>query len=218
MRPIAKLGILLPAAFFAVAGCATKDWVKELVGKKEVEVDRRFTGVEKRASDDAQRIEGMGFRLKTVETGLDETGGLARGARDRADAAYTKADEVGSRLSRLWNNRHKRDPVETLEVRFAFDRWDLNDGAQTALASLVKELRENPRLTVDLEGYADPVGTYDYNVALSQRRVEAVRRFLVERGIELPRIHSVGLGPITAGGPPDEKKRRVTLRVMVQPE
>lgn len=225
MRPIARLGILLPAALFAVAGCATKDWVKELVGKKEAEVDQRFTGVEKRASDDAQRIEGMGFRLKTVETGLDETGGLARGARDRAeaayakaDSAYAKADEVGSRLTRLWNNRHKRDPVETLEVRFAFDKWNLNDAAQTALASLVKELRENPRLTVDLEGYADPVGTYDYNVALSQRRVEAVRRFLVERGIELPRIHSVGLGPITAGGLPDEKKRRVTLRLMVQPE
>lgn len=225
MRPIARLGILLPAALFAVAGCATKDWVKELVGKKEVEADQRFTGVEKRAADDAQRVEGMGFRLKTVETGLDETGGLARGARDRAEAAYAKADsasakadEVGSRLTRLWNNRHKRDPVETLEVRFAFDKWNLNDAAQTALASLVKELRENPRLTVDLEGYADPVGTYDYNVALSQRRVEAVRRFLVERGIELPRIHSVGLGPITASGPPGEKKRRVTLRVMVAPE
>ena len=86
MQPIARLGILLPVALFAVAGCATKDWVKELVGKKEVEADQRFTGVEKRATDDAQRVEGMGFRLKTVETGLDETGGLARGARDPAGA------------------------------------------------------------------------------------------------------------------------------------
>lgn len=225
MRPIARLGILLPAVLFTVAGCATKDWVKELLGKNEVEVDRRFAGVETRAADGAQRVEGMGFRLKAVETGLEETSGLARGARDRADAAHTKADaastkadEVGTRLTRLWSNRHKRDSVETLEVRFAFDKWTLNDAAQTALATLANELRENPRLTVDLEGYADAVGTYDYNVTLSQRRVEAVRRFLVERGIALPRIHSVGLGPIAAGDLPNEQKRRVTLRVMVASE
>jgi outer membrane protein OmpA-like peptidoglycan-associated protein len=225
MRRIATIGILLPAAVFTAAGCATKDWVKDLVGKKEVEIDQRFTGVEKRAADEGQRVEGMGFRLKTLENGLEETGGVARGARERADAAharaddaYTRADAVEGRLSRLWNNRHQRDLVETLEVRFAFDKWDLNDAAQTSLAALVKELRENPRLTVDLEGYADPAGTYDYNVALSQRRVEAVRRFLVEQGIELPRIHAVGLGPIAASGQPGEKKRRVTLRLMVQPD
>lgn len=232
MGRMLSMGILLPAALFAAAGCATKDWVKELVGKKEVETDQRFTGVEKRATDDAQRVEGMGFRLKSVETGLDETGGVARGARERADAAqtradtahtradlaYTKADDADGRLTRLWSNRHKRDLVETLEVRFAFDKWDLNDGAQTTLISLVKELRENPRLTVDLQGYADPVGAYDYNVALSQRRVEAVRRFLVEKGVELPRIHSVGLGPVADRALPAEKKRRVTVRMLVQPD
>src|SRR3990172_85871 len=78
MRRISAIGLLLPATLLTTAGCATKEWVKDLLGKKEVEIDQRFTGVEKRAADDAQRVEGMGFRLKTVETGLDETGGLAR--------------------------------------------------------------------------------------------------------------------------------------------
>ncbi len=232
MRRISAIGLLLPATLLMTAGCATKDWVKDFLGKKEVEIDQRFTGVEKRAADDAQRVEGMGFRLKTVETGIEETGGVARGARERAeaahgradaahgraDAAYTRADDVDSRLTRLWSTRHKRDLVETLEVRFAFDKWDLNDAAQTSLATLVKELRENPRLSVDLEGYADPVGTYDYNVVLSQRRVEAVRRYLVEKGIDLPRIHLVGLGPIVDKGLPNETKRRVTVRLLVASE
>src|SRR3989442_7055380 len=40
------------------------------------------------------------------------------------------------------------------------------------------------RLSVDLEGYADPTGTYEYNVGLSQRRVETVRRYLVEKRSE----------------------------------
>ena len=79
-------------------------------------------------------------------------------------------------------------------------------------------MKENVRLTVDLQGYADPVGTYAYNVGLSQRRVEAVRRFLVEKGVELPRIHLVGLGPITEKGTPNDQKRRVTVNLMVAKE
>ena len=153
----------------------------------------------------------MGSRLQTVESSLTQTGQLAR-------SAQAQAEEAAGRLSRLWGNRNKRDLVETLELRFGFDRWDLDDAAQTSLASLAKELQANPRLSVDLEGYADPTGTYEYNVGLSQRRVETVRRYLVEKGVELPRISSVGLGPIMTAGLPDEKKRRVTVRLMVQPD
>jgi len=198
MRRIVMSVMLLPAAALLTVGCATRDWVRDVVGKKEVEFDQRL-------GEQAQRVDG---RFKNVETGLGETGEVARGARARAD-------DVDQRLSRLWSNRNKRDVVETLEVRFGFDKWSLNDAAQTTLESLVKELRANERLTVDLQGYADPRGTYDYNVGLSQRRVEAVRRFLIEKGVELPRINLVGLGPIMERGQPDEQKRRVTVRLMV---
>ena len=197
MRQGLRLVIVLPAAALLATGCATRDWVRETLGKKEVEFD--------------QRVEGMGFRLAG-------TGTVALGARDRADAAFAKADDVSSRLTRLWSARHERNLVEAVQVRFGFDRWELNDTAQTALLTLIKELRENPRLSVDLEGYADPKGTLGYNVALSQRRVEAVRRYLVDKGVALPRIHSVGLGPILDGGQPDEQKRRVTVKLMVQPD
>ncbi|MBI2158478.1 MAG: OmpA family protein [Candidatus Rokubacteria bacterium] len=215
MRQGLRLVIVLPAAALLATGCATRDWVRETLGKKEAELDQRVTSesqrVDKRIAEEAQRVEGMGFRLA-------ETGTVALGARDRADAAFAKADEVSSRLTRLWDARHQRNLVETVQVRFGFDRWELNDAAQTALLTLIKELRENPRLAVDLEGYADPKGTFDYNVALSQRRVEAVRRYLVDKGVALPRIHSVGLGPLLDGGQPDEQKRRVTVKLMVQPD
>ncbi len=197
--------ILVTTLALLVTGCATRDWVRELLGKKEAEFDQRL-------GDQAQRVDA---RFKTVETGLGETGEVARGARERAEVAQAKAADADQRLTRLWSNRQKRDLVETVEVRFGFDKWDLGDAGQTSLSVLVKELRENPRLTVDLQGYADPRGTYDYNVALSQRRVEAVRRFLVEQGVELPRISLVGLGPIFDKSLADEQKRRVTVRLMV---
>lgn len=205
MRRIAGGILFVSVALALTTGCATRDWVRDMVGKKQAEFDQRL-------DEHTQRVDG---RFKHVETGLGETGELARGARERAEVAEARAGNVDQRLTRLWSNRHTRDLVETVEVTFGFDEWDLNDAAQTSLGSLVKELRENQKLSVDLQGYADPKGTYRYNVALSQRRVEAVRRFLVEKGVELPRINSVGLGPILERGQPDGRKRRVTVRLMV---
>jgi len=213
------VGVVLPAALLLVSGCATKKWVTEYVGKEKVDIN---SGVDSKMTAESQRVdqkvEGVDTRLKSAEGTLTQTSETAKGAKDRADSAYTKADETNSRLTRLWSNRNTRSQAETYQVLFGFDKWDLNDGAQTTLVSIIKEMKENPNLTVDLQGYADPVGTYPYNVGLSQRRVESVRRFLVEKGIELPRINLIGLGPIAEKGTPNAEKRKVTVRLMVNKE
>jgi outer membrane protein OmpA-like peptidoglycan-associated protein len=226
MRQAVMVGVVLPAALLLVSGCATKKWVTEYVGKEKGDIN---SGVDSKMSAESQRVDqkvdGVDTRLKTAEGTLSQTSETAKGAKDRADSAYTKADgaytkadETNSRLTRLWSNRNTRSQAETYQVLFGFDKWDLNDGAQTTLVSIIKEMKENPNLTVDLQGYADPVGTYPYNVGLSQRRVESVRRFLVEKGIELPRINLIGLGPIAEKGTPNAEKRKVTVRLMVNKE
>jgi len=218
MRQAVMVGIVLPAALMLVSGCATKKWVTEYVGKEKVEIDQRITGVDQKAGGVDQKVDGVDTRLKSAEGTLTQTSETAKGAQVRADSAYTKADETNSRLTRLWSNRNNRNQVETYTMLFGFDKWDLNDNAQTSLVSIIKEMKENPNLTVDLQGYADPVGSYPYNVGLSQRRVESVRRFLVEKGIELPRINLIGLGPISEKGTPNAEKRKVTVRLMVNKE
>lgn len=223
MRQAVKLVMVTPAVLLMVSGCATKDWVRQTLGKRDAQVDERFGKVETRVGGTSGRVtqvEGrLGETAKRVGE-VDETARAARegadGAHQRADAAYTRADEVNGRLSRLWNNRNVRKVVETAEVQFAFDRADLSDGAQTVLSAFVKEMKENPQLSVDLEGFTDPRGALDYNYQLSQRRVEAVRRYLVDQGVELPRIQSIGRGPLDDQALPDAKKRRVMLRLMVQ--
>lgn len=194
---------LVIVAGVAASGCATKGWVNELVGKKEAQIDQRFARTE--------------ATLAEVGDGAKAAQGRADAAYGRADAAQGRAEEVNSRVSRLWNNRHKRDVVETLHVQFGFDRWDLSDGAQTALLQITRELKENPLLSIDLEGYTDPTGPREYNIGLSQRRVESVRRFLVGNGADLGRIYSVGLGPLTTKGEQAALQRRVTVRVMINP-
>jgi outer membrane protein OmpA-like peptidoglycan-associated protein len=139
---------------------------------------------------------------------------MARGAGERADAAMNKAGGVDGRLSRLWANRYNQKAVDTVEVYFGFDKADLSDGAQTALVGVVKELQASPTLIVRLGGFTDPTGKRDYNYLLAQRRVESVRRFLVEKGVELSRVQAIGMGPLEDRGVPEEKKRRVTVTLM----
>ena len=114
-------------------------------------------------SQEAQKTDGMGVRVGTLETSITSTSEAARGARERADAAMAKAEGVDSRLTRLWNNRYNGKVVETVNVQFGFDRSELDDGAQTTLLGLVKEMQANPGLTVDLVGYTDMKGARDYN-------------------------------------------------------
>jgi outer membrane protein OmpA-like peptidoglycan-associated protein len=217
--------VVVPAVMLLATGCATKGFVREMVGKSEAELDQRVgkvgervVAVEGRLGEESQRVtrvEGqLGEtvqRLGTVETKAGE-------AMTKADSAFNRADEVDNRLSRLWTNRHKRQLVETVHVQFAFDKAELTDGAQTALLAILKELKANPALTVDLEGYTDQTGGREYNVGLSQRRVEAVRRYMIEQGAEMPRVNSVGLGPVNATAAKGEdaaKQRRVTVKLMI---
>jgi outer membrane protein OmpA-like peptidoglycan-associated protein len=140
------------------------------------------------------------------------------GAQRRAEEAAKKAEGVDSRLTRLWTNRFNQKPADSLEVYFTPDSIDLSDAAQTALVGVVREMEKNPAITVELGGYTDPRGALDYNYALSQRRVDAVRRFLVDKGIPLGRIQAASLGPLAGKDIPDAKKRRVTVRLMVDRE
>jgi outer membrane protein OmpA-like peptidoglycan-associated protein len=196
--------LLLPAVVMAVTGCATKDWVRDLMGKKEVEI--------------GQRMDGLDGEIKTTQANLSETTQVARGAGERADAAMTKAGSVDGRLTHLWSNRYNQKAVDTLEIYFGFDRADLSDGAQTALLGVVKELQASPTLIVRLGGFTDPIGKRDYNYGLAQRRVEAVRRFLVDKGVELSRVQAIGMGPLEDPKIPEEKKRRVTITLMTDSE
>jgi outer membrane protein OmpA-like peptidoglycan-associated protein len=171
-------------------------------------VDVRVTRVEGRLDARSTRIDGVGERMEGVE------GGVIR-AQDTADRASRRVAAVDSRLTRLWTNRFNQRAASSLEVFFPQDSSDLNDVAQTALLGVAKDLEDNPSLTVELGGYTDRRGALDYNYGLGQRRVNAVRRFLMDRGINLARIHAASLGPATEANISEAKKRRVTIRLMV---
>jgi outer membrane protein OmpA-like peptidoglycan-associated protein len=181
------------------------------VPTRDGQLDQRVARVEGRIEEMNQRLDTVGGRAQTLE------GGVAH-AQSSADAAAQKVSGVDSRLTRLWSNRFNQKSASSLEVFFSPDSIELSDAAQTALLGVVKELEASASLTVELGGYTDPRGALEDNYALSQRRVDAVRRFLMDKGIQLARIQSASLGPVTNGNMSDAKKRRVTVRLMVDSE
>jgi peptidoglycan-associated lipoprotein len=87
------------------------------------------------------------------------------------------------------------DQPELQTIYFEYDRSDLRDEARRALRGNARYLQENPgwgMLTV--EGHCDERGTEEYNIALGDRRAEAVKRYLVDLGIPPSRIRTVSFG------------------------
>jgi outer membrane protein OmpA-like peptidoglycan-associated protein len=245
MRQVPRMGVLLPALLLiAASGCVTKGWVLEELSRQQAEmgnqqaemgqridqvgsetqrVNTRVDSVEGRVSQAFQKAESTGVRLGALESSVTSASEAARGARERADAAMTKAEGVHGGLTKLWSNqhntkhnRHNARTVETVNVQFGFDRSDLDDSAQTTLLGLVKDLQATSNLTVELVGYTDMKGAREYNYNLSQRRVDAVRRFLVEKGVQTSRIQAVSLGALGDRGVPEAQKRRVSARLMIE--
>ena len=85
-------------------------------------------------------------------------------------------------------------PVLVRGVYYEFDKADLTDNSREALDRLVKVLKENPNITIELSAHCDYCGRAEYNEKLSQRRAESVVRYLTEHGIEAERLTAKGYG------------------------
>ncbi len=79
-------------------------------------------------------------------------------------------------------------------VHFAVDASHLDDEAMAALADNAGILWDHPSIHVEIQGHADARGTVDYNLALGQRRAEAVRRALTAMGVEPERLRIISYG------------------------
>jgi len=80
------------------------------------------------------------------------------------------------------------------DVHFDFDRYSLRPEATRLLDEAVKALQADATLRLQLEGHTCNIGTSEYNLALGERRANAVRDYLTSRGIGADRLQSVSYG------------------------
>ncbi|MEO6212720.1 MAG: OmpA family protein [Vicinamibacterales bacterium] len=87
---------------------------------------------------------------------------------------------------------NKQKPL--VDVHFGYDAIDLNDEARAALQKDLQWLNRWKSTKVMVEGHADSRGTNEYNLALGERRADAVRDYLVSLGLAADRITMVSKG------------------------
>ena len=107
--------------------------------------------------------------------------------------------------------------AETVTVSFDLNSAALSDGANSTLDGIAGQIRDGDFLEV--QGYTDASGEDSYNIALSQRRADSVKRYLVTKNVPLFRITVVGLGEANPTADNDdregrEQNRRVEIRLM----
>jgi outer membrane protein OmpA-like peptidoglycan-associated protein len=125
--------------------------------------------------------------------------------------ASIKAPEASAMKSAL-----DKDGRISLYVNFDFNKATLKPDAAPVVAQVVKLLKDNPGLKLEIGGHTDNIGGRDYNLKLSQQRAAAIVAALVAQGIAADRLRAAGYGPDkpVADNDKDEgraKNRRVEL-------
>lgn len=79
-------------------------------------------------------------------------------------------------------------------VFFDTDRYDLSGEAQSQLQKQAAWLAQYPAVTVTVEGHCDERGTREYNLALGERRSQAVERYLQVQGVSANQLEVISYG------------------------
>lgn len=103
-------------------------------------------------------------------------------------------------------------------VYFDYDKSAIGVAGEATLRAQGELLLGAPALTVTIEGHCDERGTREYNIALGERRAEAVKTYLVSLGVEADRISTLSYGkerPEVAGHNEDAwRQNRVAITVI----
>lgn len=104
-------------------------------------------------------------------------------------------------------------------VFFDFDKYELKEASISSLRRLLKFLKENPNVNIEINGHTDNVGSKEYNKKLSLERAKSVQDYLVNNGMHPARVLVVGRGDMEPMVPNSSARnkalnRRITIKVL----
>jgi outer membrane protein OmpA-like peptidoglycan-associated protein len=115
--------------------------------------------------------------IKRPNTFTSKMPGDSAGPTKGHTAGFSDLDQLLSQKGPLGSGTKLRLPDDQL---FQYDSDVLQASAITQLQKLGTLIQRNPKATFSVEGYTDSFGTFEYNIDLSQRRADSVKRYLVE--------------------------------------
>jgi outer membrane protein OmpA-like peptidoglycan-associated protein len=219
----ALLGLTASLAVAGIAGCATKNYVRnqtapliehtDQLDTKTAENNRQIHDVNDRAQAGIRQAQdGADSATKNAQDASKSAGD----AQTAADNAVHRADSLASVVSGLDNYQ----PVSTVAVTFGFDKSMLTKEDRDQLDSFAAKLGSVKSYILEVTGGTDSTGPAQYNYDLSQRRADAVVQYLGSRyGIAAHRFYLIGIGKdkevapnTTAEG--RKQNRRVEIRLL----
>jgi peptidoglycan-associated lipoprotein len=126
----------------------------------------------------------------------------ASASTDTADSASASAASDQSASAQPMESESRQmdpfeDPNNLLSQRvvyFEFDSSAIRDDAIPVIRAHADYLASNSQVNFTLEGHADERGTREYNLALGERRADAVRRMLIANGVSPAQVRVVSYG------------------------
>jgi outer membrane protein OmpA-like peptidoglycan-associated protein len=130
--------------------------------------------------------------IKKPNTFTNKIPGDSAGPNTRRAPGFSDLDSLLAQKGPLGSGTQMRMPDDQL---FPYDSADLQPSAIVQLQKVGTLIKRNPKATFAVEGYTDSLGSAEYNLDLSERRAESVKRYLVEAmGINPAQINARGYG------------------------
>ena len=221
-KRIAVVFALSLLVILSSAACATKKYARNRINERVTPLEQRTGELEESSRRNTQDI-------STLSTDINDVRGRTDRAQSQADAALTRADEAGTRagtiegsVNDLRTNLDKYSLQDTATVNFKFDSYVLTPEATESLDQLAGQIKDRQNFILEIQGFADATGTDTYNNQLTQKRADAVRRYLAEQhDIPLFRMHILGFGEVRAVADNTTRagraqNRRVEIRLLTR--
>lgn len=188
-------------------------------------IESRAAPLEERASDTENKLSQVEANAQRLSGQLEELAAVSNAARGGAKAAQATADAAVAGVNATNERISALDdyaPQESAAVNFKSGSAVLSPDAKTKLDDIASKAMNAKGYVLEVSGYADSRGSVNLNRALSQRRADAVIRYLVEsHNIPLRRIVTpFGYGEMNPVAENDtregrEQNRRVEIKLLV---
>lgn len=153
-------------------------------------------------------VDSLGVALDTdsdgVPDGLDKCSDTGEGV---------KVDEFGCPLAKPITEKI------ILNIKYASGSVDPDEGAKTVLDDIVERLKIYSAVKIEINGYTDALGSGKSNLKISQKRAEAIRDYLISKGIEADRLEARGYGEddkffIATNDTPEGRKKNRRIEIV----
>jgi OmpA-OmpF porin, OOP family len=203
---------------------------KQIAGQgSEIEnLDRNLSQTKEKLGDTDSKAVQAGEAAKAADQKAGNAQQAADGARLAADDARRAADDAHSfaeqglnSLNQTVQSMNTLQMLKTESVLFGFDTDKLTTDGKTQLDDLANQVNGMDRYVIEVQGFTDKTGDAVYNESLSQRRAQAVARYLAnQHQIPVRSISMLGSGyaqPVANDRTREGRKmnRRVEVRLWV---